>query len=326
MPTFDSEQRMFAVEQEVAPGSGAVRERFRGPCAPFSILDTTADRWRAERSKWMELGIKSEVGRDGGLVIHDGNFDDPRYVSGPKGPKGGTGTSVFDAALTEAMYHWYCPAGGTILDPFAGGSVRGIVGGFNGYRYIGCELRPEQVAANEAQLHILEGAAGSAEWHQGDSAVTLPTLDVQADYVFTCPPYYDLEVYSDLPDDLSGAGTYDEFLAGYWEVLEAAVAKLKDDRFATVVVADFRQKKGPQQGRLVPFVADTIRIMEAAGAYYYQEAILVNAIGTLPLRINRQFAAGRKMGKRHQNVLTFCKGSWKAAAAAINDSLGGADE
>ena len=60
----------------------------------------------------------------------------------------GSGTSIFDPVLTELCYRWFCPSGGLILDPFAGGSVRGIVASVLGYKYEGFELRAEQVAAN----------------------------------------------------------------------------------------------------------------------------------------------------------------------------------
>ncbi|HXF87125.1 MAG TPA: hypothetical protein VNK48_02075 [Xanthobacteraceae bacterium] len=39
----------------------------------------------------------------------------------------GSGTSIFDPVLCEIAYRWFCPPGGSVLDPFAGGSVRGIV-------------------------------------------------------------------------------------------------------------------------------------------------------------------------------------------------------
>jgi hypothetical protein len=41
---------------------------------------------------------------------------------------------------------------------------------------------------------------------------------------------------------------------------------------------------------------------------FYNEVILVTAIGSLPVRITKQFQAGRKIGKTHQNVLVFYKG------------------
>src|SRR5271154_2766551 len=50
------------------------------------------------------------------------------------------GTSVFDPVLCEIVYRWFCPYGGLVLDPFAGGSVRGIVASKCGRRYIGMDL------------------------------------------------------------------------------------------------------------------------------------------------------------------------------------------
>ena len=43
----------------------------------------------------------------------------------------------------------------------------------------------------------------------------------------------------------------------------------------------------------------------------YNEAILVTAVGSLPVRAGRQFSAYRKLGKTHQNVLVFYKGNPK---------------
>jgi DNA modification methylase len=62
-----------------------------------------------------------------------------------------TGTSIFDPVLCELAYSWFSPKGGIVLDPFAGGSVRGIVASKLGRQYIGVDLRAEQVAANRKQ-------------------------------------------------------------------------------------------------------------------------------------------------------------------------------
>jgi hypothetical protein len=94
--------------------------------------------------------------------------------------------------------------------------------------------------------------------------------------------------------------------------VSAAVGLLKDDRFACFVVGEARGRDGYYYG-LVP---DTVRAFEDAGARYYNEAIYVGAIGSLPVRVGRQFEGGRKLGKTHQNVLVFCKGDWKRATVA----------
>jgi len=226
-------------------------------------------------------------------------------------PAVASGTSIFDPVLCELAYRWFSPPGGVILDPFAGGSVRGIVAAKLGREYIGCELRPEQVAANREQAASICAGGMMPAWHVGDSAKTIPKLKAAADFVFSCPPYGDLEVYSDGPDDLS-AMDHKAFIAAYRAIIAAAVAKLKPDRFACFVVGDFRDKKGFYRN----FVGDTVSAFQDAGAGYYNEAILVTAVGSLPIRAGKQFEASRKLGKTHQNVLVFCKGDPKKATQA----------
>ncbi len=55
-------------------------------------------------------------------------------------------------------------------------------------------------------------------------------------------------------------------------------------------------------------VAETVAACQAAGAYLYNDAVLVTPAGSLPLRTARAFPAGRKLGKSHQNLLVFYKG------------------
>jgi hypothetical protein len=62
-----------------------------------------------------------------------------------------TGTSVFDPVLCELALRWFSGPGARVLDPFAGGSVRGIVAAALGREYVGIELRAEQVGANREQ-------------------------------------------------------------------------------------------------------------------------------------------------------------------------------
>ncbi len=63
-------------------------------------------------------------------------------------------------------------------------------------------------------------------------------------------------------------------------------------------------------------MSDTIVAFRDEGAALYNDAVLVTAVGSLPLRVGRQFSPGRKLGKTHQNVLVFVKGDPKAATAA----------
>jgi hypothetical protein len=222
-----------------------------------------------------------------------------------------TGTSIFDPVLCELIYRWFSPPGGLVLDPFAGGSVRGIVANKLGRRYYGIDLSARQIQANEEQAQAI-CSDPRPEWIVGDSRDALASCDKTADLIFSCPPYADLEVYSDDPRDLS-AMEHAAFFAAYRAIIELACARLADNRFACFVIGDVRDAKG----FYLNLPGMTVAAFEAAGLRLYNEAILVTAVGSLPIRVRRQFEAARKLGKTHQNVLVFCKGDPGAATAAI---------
>lgn len=151
---------LFGDAVEVARG-GALSERFLVP--PFSLLDARDGWWRERKRGWLAFGIESEIGRADNL-LGLGNavrtFDHFREQSGEKKPKMAetlTGTSVFDPVLCELAYRWFSPADGQVLDPFAGGSVRGIIAAMLGREYRGVDLREEQIEANIAQAGLILG-------------------------------------------------------------------------------------------------------------------------------------------------------------------------
>ena len=162
-----------------------LRDKFIEP--PFTVLDAKSGSWQKRKQQWIGRGLKSEVGRDS-AVINMGpeskEKNSTEYVS------------VFDPALCEVLYHWFCPEGGKILDPFAGGSVRGIVANYLGFKYSGIDIREEQILSNREQgLEILP-LNNQPNWYVGDSNILLDDgWETQFDMVFSCPPYADLEVY-----------------------------------------------------------------------------------------------------------------------------------
>jgi DNA modification methylase len=268
-----------------------LRDKFIEP--PFSILDTKSGNWQKRKKLWINKGIKSEVGRDS-KVINMGTSNveknSAEYVS------------VFDPALCEVLYHWFCEDGGKILDPFAGGSVRGIVANYLGYKYSGIDIREEQVQSNREQALNILPINNQPQWYVGDSNEILDSnWNYEFDFVFSCPPYADLEVYSDLKGDISNK-PYDEFLRLYESIIKKSCNLLKSGGYACFVVGEVRDKKGNYIG----FVPDTIRAFQNCGMKFYNEAILLNAIASASMR-----AAGnmktQKLVKVHQNVLVFKK-------------------
>lgn len=290
---------------------------------------TAKSRWKGSPNSWASFGTRL---KDGAVAItgatarianmHGANIPKPAMGDANDWQKRqtewvgndnttmttvGTGVSVFDPVLCELAYRWFCPPQGCILDPFAGGVVRGFVAGKLGYQYTGIEVREEQVVSNEEQVAVQQWPSKEArpKWILGDSLHMHKYLPATPDFdlLFTCPPYYDLEVYS--ATDSSALPTYAEFMDFYWKVFWQAVQRLKDNRFAVIVVGEIRDRK---TGFYRNFVGDTVDTFMQLGLRYYNEIILVTSIGSLPIRIGGQFSGGRKIGKTHQNVLVFYKG------------------
>ena len=270
---------------------------------PFSIINTSTDRWQRRKRAWVALGIQSEVGRDARAF----NIKEWMDETGDVQVATQSDTSIFDPALCEILYTWFAKKGGTVLDPFAGGSVRGVVAGKLDLDYYGHELRIEQVQANREQANAIfdEDHPFKPHWVDGDSLQTLDRWnDGVHDFLLTCPPYGDLEVYSDDPADISNmsVGGFDE---AYAAIMGKALSKMAPNTFAVVVVGDYRDK----EGFLSNFVSKTIAACQVHGFRLYNEIILQNVVGTLALRVARQFERNRKIGKMHQNVLVFYNGS-----------------
>ena len=266
---------------------------------PFSIFDTKQGYWQTRKKEWHD-----QLGRDGEgrstRLLDSGSLERLANVGGDSAL---TSTSNFDPVLAEVIYTWYTDKGGTIIDPFAGGIMRGGVAASLGYKYIGTDLHKEQVETNieTAKAKKLKGA----EWYNDNGYNLNNYVGVgEGDILFTCPPYYDLEKYTDHPDDLSNQETYEKFLKEYSEILERTYPLLKKNAWAIIVVGNIRDK----DGNYYNLVGDTVTAMQKAGYKFYNEIILATAIGTATLRARKIMDANKKVTKIHQNILFFSKG------------------
>jgi hypothetical protein len=327
------------IKPDQAPPMEPVKLADKFLIPPFTVMNAREGWWQDRKRQWLGMGIKSEVGRGENLLKMSDTMLDPDGSKGINKAKAynrgewlkerpetgfpgeyveatGSGTSIFDPVLCELAYRWFSPPRGVILDPFAGGSVRGIVASKLGRGYVGHELRGEQVEANRDQAEkICTDDPYTPRWIEGDSRTIPETCaDVDADFIFSCPPYADLEVYSDDPLDLSTL-KYEEFRQAYFDIIAKACARLKQDRFACFVVGEVRDNRGAYYD----FVGDTVQAFRDAGLDYYNEAILVTSVGSLALRAGRQFSVSRKLGKAHQNILVFVKGNPKKAVEACGE-------
>ena len=239
-----------------------LREQFGAN--PFTVFDTKEQTWRERKQWWNNKGILPPLEPLQAKSVV--NMPDDKFVKS---------TSVFDPVLCELMYRWYCPEGGTVIDPFAGGSVRGIV-----------------------------AESKQPEYISGSSNVVLAEMEMAKrsfDMLFTCPPYYNLEVYSDIEGDLSNM-EWPAFLATFRSIIRKGCNLLKKDAMAVIVVGEVRARNGSLYG-LVPA---TVKAFTDCGMKYYNEAVLETPLVSAQKRASSCMKHG-KLVKVHQNVLMFKK-------------------
>ena len=281
---------------------------------PFSVIDSRSVRWKNRKKKWIKLGIKSEIGRSSMAYnfntkntsdvtqINNNNWSEKTKEYVKKIAGNSNGISVFDPLLCELIYRWFCRENGLILDPFSGGSVRGIVANYLGYKYTGIDIRQEQIDSNREQALKILPVYNQPQWYAGDSNIVLDQdFNHEFDLIFSCPPYADLEVYSNLEGDISNM-KYGDFIIAYRSIISKSVKCLKKNGFAVFVVGEVRHNKNNYYG----FVPDTIKAFIDSGLSYYNEAVYIQSIGNAGIRANR-YMTKSKLVKVHQNVLVFKK-------------------
>jgi len=313
-----------------AAQGGVLRARFVAP--PFSSLDARQPVWQERKKHWNAL-FDSGAGRSNTL-LSAGRTSGLGVLEKADGSV--VGTSLFDPVLAEVMVRWFAPrprlvAAGSrlapagrpviVLDPFAGGCVRGIVCAGLGCLYVGVDISAKQVRANQEQWQQLErsGRLGEVKhapaWLHGDgeqiashyqgvlASRGLPP-ETLADLILACPPYYDREQYNGGPLDLSMLPTYKAFLAKYQRIIAAAVSLLKPQHFACFVVGNARAKGGG----LHVLLSDTLQAFAKVDCTPYNVAVLLTALGTAPQRAEQTMAAASKLVPAHQDVLVVVKG------------------
>jgi hypothetical protein len=267
---------------------GKLQETFLIP--PFSILDTRQGYWNDRKRYWKEI------------INDNGESRENTLANGSMMAEMNNGVSILDPVLAEITNKWFGLEKCNTFDCFAGDTVFGYVSSYLGNKFTGIELRKEQADLNNSRVKGF-----NANYICDDGRNVLNYIEENSqDLLFSCPPYFDLEVYSDLENDASNQDTYEEFIEIIEDAFSKAVKCLKENRFAVITVGDVRDKDGFYYN----FIDDIKRIFIKNGMKLYNELILIESIGTLPQRVGR-FMEHRKIGKCHQNVLVFYKGNTK---------------
>lgn len=266
---------------------------------PWTVLRKDSRDWQRQRKQLIaEHQLDDRGGRPDTAIYKGKNTKTHQRISG--------GASVFDPVLSRCMTAWYTPRGGSIIDPFAGGATRGVIAHSMGREYHGVDLMEEQIRYN--QQHYQE-----PHWHHGDAYEYLQGIpDGTHDAALTCPPYWNLERYTDDPRDLSTM-SLDGFLEAHTRIIAETARTLRENSFAVWVIGDKRDKHGHLAG--LPW--HTAQAFRNAGMPMVNDHILVTPVGSKFWTLGRTFRATRSATRLHQYVLVFVKGDRREATRRI---------
>lgn len=259
---------------------------------PYSIWNVDKPEYNNKIRKYLEE-FHGKSTREGTLKSFGGAGELTKFT---------TTTSYFNPFLCRTVYRSYCPKGGSVFDPFSS-ITRPYIAKLEGLTYIGCEVREAEVVKIKS---ILNGS--NVQIFLQDCRTF--KCDKQFDLIFTSPPYWNLETYSNLPEDISSIINYETFLGQLKLVYSTCLSLLKEDGFCCWIVGDFRDyNEGRKKiSRLVPFVADNIRVAEESGWILYDKVVIQKPLGTAPARV--KLWNTRKTVRIHEELLVFRK-TWK---------------
>jgi len=302
----------FRERERDSKGFGLAPDPFKSAIKRYGLWPITV--WDLDSTDRVMQKLKIEVGD--GAILRKGVSGLPSgYGKGKKGKnwshankdinykegqKENNTASVFNPIVAINIFNLYAPKQGICYDPFAGGGTRAIVAAKFGLDYVGVELRQEEVNAvydrckyNEVEVEII--CASSANVPQIKSS--------SADFLLTCPPYWNLEQYKGGEEDMSMAGTYEEFLSILEKSIKESYRILKSGSLSCWIVGLFRDK----DGELLALNHDIAWLHRGAG-FKFKEEIVLNMKNTGAMQRVGSFDKGQGFLIRvHEYCLVFLK-------------------
>lgn len=219
--------------------------------------------------------------------------------------------SKFSFGLSEFVIKYWSNTGDVILDQYMGWGIRGVVALRQQRIYVGYDISPQMYNKADEYIRKLSGMdvrtffdsdnRRKFELVLGDGTKLDRMVNNCIDLVFTCPPYYNLEKYEDVPRQLSSAPSYELFLGMIKDGLMSAKRVLKPDGFVVYVVADFRA-----ESELKNFHGDLIEIGKDIGLKHWDTVISVLR-SPLPAINVGQCDRLKYTSKKHEYIIVFKK-------------------
>ena len=213
--------------------------------------------------------------------------------------RGKVTASIFSPMVTQWILNMFAPPPpANIYDPFGGGGTRAMLSAASGFRYLGVEIRQEEV--DEVRRRIAQAGLEHADVFLGDSRdQQLP--DNWGQFLITCPPYFNMERYGGPAGDLSMSDTYEEFLGGLDVVVETSAKILRPGSLSCWVIGLHRD----DDGTLLPMHHHLARIHKRHGFRHQEEVILSQVNNGALQRVGNFERGSHRLVRTHEYLEVF---------------------
>ena len=217
------------------------------------------------------------------------------------------GVSIFPYDLARKMLLVYSKKGDKVVDPFSGHATRMTACFRMGRNYTGYDVSEKFVELNNKIVSNLTKNSLTKEnlpvlvmRHQTSEFMVESSDSV--DYIFSCPPYWDIENYGVQPHQLANIKNYKRFLEAMVRVMTSCARILKHGRYFCLVIADFRK-----DSTFYPFHSDLIRLGLQIGFDLHDVIIIQKCKVPISSHFTNQCVDRRRMGIAHEYLLVFKK-------------------
>ena len=198
--------------------------------------------------------------------------------------------SNFPEEVAKLCLELYLRKSRKLFDPFAGWGERWAMADYYFQDYTGIDINP--VAIQKAkEVYGADNILADARTYRPD---------FQYDGLVTCPPYWNLERYSD--QGLDALKTWEAFLVEYKKTRENVLSFAASGAILCVMVCDWRS-----MGRYFDFTYQTQKVFVVLWCEFVDH-VVVSRKGTSKIKVMLpQAVANGYTVKVHENLLVFRK-------------------
>jgi len=208
--------------------------------------------------------------------------------------------SVFNPLLGMNILKIYSNINDVVLDPFAGRD-RALITNYMERHYIGYEISPKTFTQLNDKIKNWKYRNDSynIDLYNSDGTKLEKTTEC-VDFIFSCPPYWNKEIYEDVSGQISSMKNINDWKNAIYNCGLNCKRLLKSGKYVAIVISDIRNKS-----KFIPLHSHWIEEFENAGLVI--KDVIINKTNPMNYAGINGYLRNKIMWKTHEYVLIFKK-------------------